>query len=172
MICFSQIKRDAQFPFDLNEDLLDELPKMPKNMIFLSGLFGLLMLCSTCHAQTVAPVQRPLADATSDNFGIVVNQTTTLNGHEFYRSFTDYWREKPDYERYSLVIVERPSKRFGNQVLVQMGQKMLFNGALPTKIDALRRYGGEAVEKAYANILSLALRQPGMREDDIAEDEL
>ena len=113
-----------------------------------------------------------MADTTSETFGIVVNQTITMSGYEFYRSFTDYWREKPDYERHTLVIVERPSKRFGNQVLVHLGQKLLFNGALPMKMDAVRRYGGEAVEKAYANILSLALRRPGTREDDIADDEL
>jgi hypothetical protein len=37
--------------------------------------------------------------------GIIVNQTFNATGQEFYRRFTDFWREKPDFERYTLVVL-------------------------------------------------------------------
>ena len=115
----------------------------------------------------------PQAGAASrDDFGIVVNQTFTPGGQEFYRRFTDYWREKPDFERHTLVIVERPSRRYGNQIMVSLGQRMVFFGGLPIKAEAIRTASAEAVEKAYANIIAATLRFGDSRDPDMGNEEL
>ena len=48
--------------------------------------------------------------------GVVVNETITPNGYEFYRIFSILWSENPDSTNYSLSIKERLSKRYGNRV--------------------------------------------------------
>ena len=113
-----------------------------------------------------APPQR------SDEFGIVVNQTFTPGGQEFYRRFTDFWREKSDFESYTLVILERPSRRYGNLIFVSYGQRVMYTAGLPIKFDAIRAMSSEAVDKVYANIISLALRFSGDADLDIGADEL
>jgi curli production assembly/transport component CsgE len=127
----------------------------------------LLAAASACCQATPAPAkQRP------DEFGIVVNQTFTQGGQEFYRRFTDFWREKSDFESYTLVIIERPSRRYGNQVVITFGQRVVFSGALPVKTEAIRSLSGDAVEKAYANIIAMSLRMSGERDRDMADDEI
>jgi len=107
-----------------------------------------------------------------DEFGIVVNQTFTQSGQEFYRRFTDFWREKSDFESYTLVVMERPSRRYGNQVIVSFGQKTVFSGVLPIKTDAVRTFSLDAVEKAYANIISLNIKMTGDRDPDLGDDDM
>lgn len=119
-----------------------------------------------------APPTTPAPRLRGDEFGIVVNQTFTPGGQEFYRRFTDFWREKSDFESYTLVILERPSRRYGNAIFVSYGQRVMYSSALPVKIDAIRAMSSDAVDKAYANIISLTLRFSGDNDPDIGPDEL
>ncbi|MCV2359158.1 curli production assembly/transport protein CsgE [Paucibacter sp. TC2R-5] len=112
----------------------------------------------------------PEGFTSGDNFGIVVNQTFTSAGQEFYRRFTDFWREKPDFENYTLVIVERPSQRFGNRISISFNQKTVFTSNIPTKVDAIRSLSSEAVDKTHANIISLSLRMTGDGDPDMGGD--
>ena len=129
-------------------------------------LLGMGLTAAQAQAQAQAPRQR------SDEFGIVVNQTFTPGGQEFYRRFTDFWREKPDFESHTLVILERPSRRYGNLILVSYGQRVMFSGGLPVKIEAIRAIASDAVDKVYANIISLSLRFSGDADPDLGADEL
>lgn len=130
--------------------------------LFWSAVGGV----GSAGAQAISP------KSLGDDFGIVVNQTLTPGGQEFYRRFTDFWREKSDFESYTLVIVESPSRRYGNRIVVNFGQKSLFVGFLPIKNDAIRGLGGEAVEKVYAGIISLSIRMTGDRDPDLSDDEM
>lgn len=107
----------------------------------------------------------------ADEFGIVVNQSFTLGGQEFYRRFTDFWREKPDFEVYTLVVNERPSRRFGNRISVTFGQQVVFAGVLPVRVDGIRALALDGVEKAYATIISLNIKIAGERDVDMASDD-
>jgi len=104
--------------------------------------------------------------------GIVVNQTVTAAGQEFYRRFTDFWRERPDFESFTLVILERTSPRFVGRVFVSYGQTVVFSGPLPVKIDAIRALSAEAAEKAYAGVVAAGLRTDGTPDPDIGPNEL
>ncbi|MFZ4651876.1 MAG: CsgE family curli-type amyloid fiber assembly protein [Rubrivivax sp.] len=106
------------------------------------------------------------------DFGIVVNQTISAVGQEFYRRFTDVWREKPDFESYTLVVLERPSSRYGSRVVVSYGQTVVFSGNLPVKTDAIRALGAEAAEKAYAGVVAANLRMDGASDPDIGPHEI
>jgi curli production assembly/transport component CsgE len=106
------------------------------------------------------------------DLGIVVNQTVTAAGQEFYRRFTDFWREKPDFESFTLVILERPSSRFGSRVVVSYGQTVVFTGNLPVKTDAIRALGAEAVERAHASVIAANLRMDGASDPDMGSNEI
>lgn len=130
---------------------------------------GLAVAAGACLAQNAdgnSPRRR------SDDLGIVINQTFTTGGQEFYRRFTDFWREKPDFESYTLLILERPSLRYGNRIIVSHGQTVVYTGNLPAKADAIRALSADAVEKAYANIIASSLRLNGAPDPDIGPDEI
>jgi len=120
---------------------------------------------------SLARAQDAAKESSTDSFGIVVNQTFTPGGMEFYRRFTDFWREKPDFEKYNLVIVERPSRRYGNLIFVVQEQQVVFSGNLPIKVSAIGALSLDAVEKVNANIISQSLRMIGDGGDpDMAKD--
>lgn len=104
--------------------------------------------------------------------GLIVNMTRTPDGLDFYRSFLEFWREKPDSERYSLEIGERSSKRFGNQVWVMYGQKRVFMASLPFKLDKIKAVSEQAADASYEAMIGLALGINNAKDPDLAGDEL
>ncbi len=104
--------------------------------------------------------------------GLIVNMTRTPDGLDFYRSFLEFWREKPDSERYSLEIGERSSKRLGNQVWVMYGQKRVFTANLPFKLDKIRAVSEQAADTTHEALIAMALQLNAPRDPDIDGDEL
>jgi curli production assembly/transport component CsgE len=132
-------------------------------MVAAAGVAG----CGPCVAQS-----RGAAGSASDgDINLIVNQTYTAGGLEFYRRFTDYWREKSDGDRYTLVIVERPSRRYGNQVLISLAQRPVFVAPLPMKFDAIRSTSLDAVEQVYASAVASNLRFLDPTDLDLGRDE-
>jgi curli production assembly/transport component CsgE len=127
---------------------------------------------STSTASLAQPVPAEDAGRRGIELGIVVNQTFSASGQEFYRRFTDFWREKPDFESFTLVIIERPSSRFASRVVVTYGQTVVFTGNLPVKIDAIRALGAEAVERAHASVIAANLRMDGASDPDMGSNEI
>lgn len=116
------------------------------------------------------PHSRDLGEAADGISGIVVNQTITQNGYEFYKIFSLLWSENPDSRNYSLNIQERLSKRYGNQIDIYLGQKRVYSGALPTKYYSLFALCEKAVDETQTNIISLAMQ---MSDDvDIVREEM
>jgi len=103
--------------------------------------------------------------------GILVNQTVSQQGWEFYRSFAEAWREKPDGEKFTLEINERFSRRSGNLIWITNGPRRLFVGALPYKLDKVRPFAEQAADTSYANMLSLMLPLEGGPDLDLGRDE-
>ena len=104
--------------------------------------------------------------------GIIVNATITPNGQEFFRSFTEFWREKADGDSYSLDVLERPSRRSGNQISIAYGQKRVFLGYLPAKLDRVRALSEQAADATYANIITFGLMSTMSSDPDVGADEL
>ena len=102
--------------------------------------------------------------------GLVVNMTMSTDGINFYKSFLEFWREKPNSDVYSLEIGERSSKRFGNQVWVMYGQNRLFFSNLPYKLDKIKTVGEQAADVSYEAILGIAL-QLNEKDIDLAAEE-
>ena len=106
------------------------------------GLCCLLCLPSTVSAQQLEepPLtedvleQDQLLDESAEG-GIIVNQTMTLTGSQFYRNFLDYWREQKKTLPSNLVIYERPSVRWGNLILIEYNQKTLLRFFINNRID-------------------------------------
>lgn len=133
---------------------------------------GMALGISTSTSSLAQSVPADEAGRRGIELGIVVNQTFSASGQEFYRRFTDFWREKPDFESYTLVVLERPSSRFGSRVVVSYGQTVVFISNLPVKIDAIRALGAEAAERAHASVVAANLRMDGASDPDMGPNEI
>jgi curli production assembly/transport component CsgE len=134
---------------------------------------SLIFLATSMPSLADAPSTQVKPGGISDGVsGLIINQTMTSIGQQFFLNFTEFWRDKPDGDHYSLDIVERPSKRFGNQVMIMYGQKSVYLAALPIKFDKVRDLSQQAVETTYANIVSINLFGPTVHDPDLSADEL
>lgn len=103
--------------------------------------------------------------------GIIVNETISAQGLEFYRLFAEAWRDKPDAESFSLTIVERPSRRAGNQVWIVDGQRRVQTLVLPYRFDRIRAVAEQAADASYADMIGHLI--PSLVADaDLGADEL
>lgn len=116
---------------------------------------------------------KPVAVRAADGVeGIVVNATISAAGQEFFRDFTELWREKPDGDTYNLSVMERPSRRLGNLIWVTFGEKRVYQGFLPVKLDRVRVLCEQAVETTYANLVTLSMMSGASSDPDVAPDEI
>lgn len=125
----------------------------------------------------VAPSGRDLGPAADGISGLVVNQTVTAAGYDFYRTFSILWSEKPDSENYSLSVQERfllsertrRATRRSSQVGIFLGQKRIFSSVLPWRRDAVEDLGERAANEILANITASMIEATS---EDIAREEL
>ena len=104
--------------------------------------------------------------------GVVVNQTVTVAGQDFYQYFVALWRDQANSERYAISVHERPSARWGSQVWVEYAQKRVFQAALPSTRAHVQPISARAVAIAYANVMQADVQRLLYRDKDIGADEL
>ncbi len=105
---------------------------------------------SADHAEEARrALERMFSDPMS---GMVVNRTVTVLGKDFYQYFSALWRQRPDSNRFSISIYERPSARFGSEIWVLYRQQRVFHTFLPPARAATRSISKVAVEHVVENI--------------------
>jgi len=77
--------------------------------------------------------------------GLLIDQTRTLMGHEFYRHFCTLWGEPQVDFQYNVTIKEIPDARWGSLITVDV------NGTTAYR-KSLRPRSGKAEEEAKASI--------------------
>jgi curli production assembly/transport component CsgE len=130
---------------------------------------ALSLACVLTSSAASAQAERGLQ---ADTSGIVTNRAITVAGHEFFEYFIAAWREKPDSERYTLAILERPSARLGSQVRIEFAQRPVFQTRLPPSRAALKSLGENAADITYQAVLAANAQRVLVDDADLARDEL
>jgi curli production assembly/transport component CsgE len=102
--------------------------------------------------------------------GLVVGQTMTLAGREFYDSFASAWSDKDADGTFTVIISERPTARLGSQVFVDYGNRRLFQTFLPPNRSLIPDIGASAADQVYQAILDYQLAQ-FFGDPDLGRDE-
>jgi curli production assembly/transport component CsgE len=103
--------------------------------------------------------------------GVVVNQTITVAGQNFYQCFVASWRDKEMSERYAISIHERPSARWGTQVWIEYAQKRVFQAFLPSSIANIKALSEQAAEVAQQKVVDVEVDRLLFREAEFGPDE-
>ncbi len=118
-----------------------------------------------------ASVSLPLVSAEPLR-GMLVNQTMTVAGQEFFRNFAAGWRDLPVSQRYSVSIHERPSVRQGTRIWVAFNRETMFQAFLPPGRDQILALSEQAVAMVSASIIDTDLNRAMYRDADLAADEI
>ena len=83
--------------------------------------------------------------------GFVVDQTISRIGHEFYQHFTDRLRDTSPMD-FNLVVVERPSARWGSLIWVEFERRMLYRSFLQPNTSQLQETAYQAADFVQEDI--------------------
>ncbi|HZW20249.1 CsgE family curli-type amyloid fiber assembly protein [Noviherbaspirillum sp.] len=103
--------------------------------------------------------------------GIVVDRTVSAAGHEFYRHFSAFWRDREMAQRYAISVHERPSAR-GGSIWVEYAQRRVFQTALPAARSDLLGLCEQAAETVLENVMEAEVQQLLFHETDLGTDEI
>lgn len=105
--------------------------------------------------------------------GVVVNNTVTFVGQEFYRNFVAGWRDQAAVERFSVAVNERPSARWGSLVSVEYEHREVFRAFLsPGRRDFVRQAGADAARLVYQRVVELEVQRLLFHDPDMAREEI
>lgn len=102
---------------------------------------------------------------------MVVGQTVTVPGQDFYQYFVARWRDQPSSERYMISVHERPSARLGNLVWVEYERMRLFQTILPVSRSQIRQVSEQAAELTWQRLIEFELERTLYNDADLAKDE-
>lgn len=135
----------------------------------------LAQVASQCERQSTYPAQ-PLKEPNRSrqvdtDSGVVLNQTITVAGQNFYQYFVNSWRDKDGGERYTLVIHERPSARWGSEIWIEFAQRRIYRISLPPARTAIKSVSEEAADITYREVLQADVQRQLIRDEDLSGDE-
>jgi curli production assembly/transport component CsgE len=104
--------------------------------------------------------------------GIVIDQTFTRPGKEFYQIFTAHWQDQPLSERYTISVKEQPSARFGSQVYIVFGNRRIFQGQISPNRNQIRMLSEAAVGMAYKAVTEGEMQRLLFKDPDLGQDEI
>lgn len=104
--------------------------------------------------------------------GMVLGQTVTVAGQDFYQGFVSLWRDKALGERYLLLIRERPSARTGSVVWVEHRGRRLLQLTLPSSRSRIGPLCEQAVEETWQRLVDAEIEARLHGDLDLARDEL
>jgi len=81
-----------------------------------------------------------------EEMGLIVDETQTKLGHDFYEIFYANWQPPEVSVAYTIVISEKPVPRSGTQVSITINDVNVFDNFLQPKYDAIEEVALYAVE--------------------------
>jgi|GEM_PF-534619 curli production assembly/transport component CsgE len=104
--------------------------------------------------------------------GVLVDRTITMIGKTFYRQFSQLSMESTILSNANLSIHERPSARWGSQVWVSEGNKIIFEATLSPRLSDVDQYAEAAVEQVEQLIIQRKVMDALQQNEDLADEEL
>lgn len=94
--------------------------------------------------------------------GLVVDETQTKVGRDFYDVFYRLWQAPQDAFNFTVTVKERPSRGRGSIIVVQLNDEMAFQSQLQPKYDVIESAARQAVYYVHRKLRSAAPPNQGL----------
>lgn len=103
--------------------------------------------------------------------GIIVDQTITVIGRDFYQTFSEKWRDIKKTTDINITINERPNARTGSLITIRADRDLIFRRFLPPARANIVAAVNQAISAASRNIeknkIDKLFRNPDLGADEI-----
>jgi curli production assembly/transport component CsgE len=129
---------------------------MKKSALLLLSLFALAL----AHGPSV------WAQSDVEIEGLIIDQTRSKMGHDFYQEFVTSWEEPPGVKAYNIVIGEMNDPRLGNWVVLEIGDSV-YRALLKPRAEDIAQAATEAIAATGEYLLNLAEYEKSVEEKDM-----
>ncbi|KAA3610549.1 MAG: hypothetical protein DWQ05_21245 [Calditrichaeota bacterium] len=138
---------------------------------FIAGFLVLSGLISPVQQQEKhAPSSAIVVDATTPDLeidGLVVDETQTKLGHDFYEIFYSQWETPRNSKDFTIVIKEKPLPRIGTQVTIEIHEKPIFIRFLQPRFDAIEETAKQGVHFAEQYLFNFEEIKRNLESEDL-----
>lgn len=134
----------------------------PKLTTAYRTLFFLLCVCISDHS---------FSDDTQIG-GLVVNETITWFGQDFYHYFSREWRNQQQIKNQTIVLEEIPSARQGTQIVIRYKGNIVYQTSIAGTRSSSRERGSNAVTTVLTRVLDIDFSSIGLQQADLSANEL
>lgn len=122
------------------------------------GLVLLLMASLSGLVATTAPAGETEADGLQGITGLLLDETRSPVGREFYDRFAASW-DPPLGLTASVVITELADPRFGSQITVRIQETVVYRRFMSPRLSAVEEAVEQAVTRTHQALVDEALLQ-------------
>ncbi|MGJ7456557.1 CsgE family curli-type amyloid fiber assembly protein [Halomonas sp. MA07-2] len=104
--------------------------------------------------------------------GVIVDRTITMTGKTFFRQFSQLSLDRPVIGNANLAIHERPSARWGSQIWITEGNRIIFEATMPPRLSEIDDYVEIAIEQVENLVIQRTIMQALENDPDLADEEI
>jgi hypothetical protein len=91
--------------------------------------------------------------------GLIVDETITRIGRDFYEEFYRLWQRPPDAVNFTVVVGEQPMPSMGTRIIVRVNDEIAFQGQLQPRAEMIESAAWQGVGFTYRFVQGLSSRQ-------------
>ncbi len=99
--------------------------------------------------------------------GLIVDQTQTKIGHDFYDLFYSNWQPPDNFGDYTIIVEEKPLPQLGTQVTIKVNDNEIFQQILQPRYDIIESMAQYGVELSFNYIQNYEAIQKQLAGDDL-----
>lgn len=100
--------------------------------------------------------------------GLIVNETQTKIGSDFYDLFYSKWQEPQSSQSYTIIVSEEPAPGMGTRISVAVDENLIFQQRMQPRYEVIEEMSGYAVQAAAQYIANYEDIQKQLQGDDLA----
>ena len=98
--------------------------------------------------------------------GLVIDETKTKAGYDFYDLFMKIWEAPAGVQNYSMSIVEKPYRLRTTLIEVNVNDNLVYNAVLQPRYDIIQAYAEQAVSRCVTYLNNLEEMERQLQSED------
>ncbi|TAJ11454.1 hypothetical protein DMA11_16840 [Marinilabiliaceae bacterium JC017] len=100
--------------------------------------------------------------------GMVIDETMTKSGREFYELFFKYWTPPETVKGYSIFISEKPYRLNNTLLEIRIDETIIYQSLMQRRYDLIDEMAKQSIERANAFVLQMATLQKDLSDGDFS----
>jgi len=135
------------------------------------AVWTLFACASPVHAQDFdKPIEDPVSteEPAAEYGGLVTRQVLTSMGQLFHAKFTELWQTKENFEKFNILVKERPYPRGGTEIQVLYADQVMFRRYLPRDVRTLAKLSEDAADVVHTRASEFDIQKLLFSDEDLA----